>query len=181
MIYRTCSTIESMSLIHVINVVLLMNCLPILIFENLSEYSFGTCWLRSMIYNCVTSTTLNTHASSMNGIELVFDVVNRAGWSITSCSSTWIPLNWWSWYIKFGTLSWDQILSLITARLNQETLIYIRAWLNISYIYGTRVNGLPSIFLTRLTHLNHVIDILLISRSSTCLALTSFLRHKSHR
>lgn len=119
LINRTSSAIESMSLIHMVDVVLLMNSLTVLILEDLGKNSFGTWRLRRMINSSIISTTLNTHASTMDSIELIFNIVDWTRWSITSCSSTRISLNWWSRDVKFSSLTGNQILSLITTGLDQ--------------------------------------------------------------
>ena len=75
-----------------INVVLLMDCLAILIFENLSKNSFGTCGLRGNIYNLITSITIDTHASSMYSVELILNIIRSPRRSLSTSSScrVWI-------------------------------------------------------------------------------------------
>lgn len=121
-----------------------LNCLSILlIFENFSENTLCALWL---IYSICCSNSLDIHSSSMHSIELIFDL-NSSSWrSLTSCS-VWIYLilsNWRSCYVQFSRLTWNQVLSLIAARLNNKTLVCI--WNCITSTNRTGINRLPCIF-----------------------------------
>lgn len=149
-IWCTISRIEihlSMSLIHVVNIVLMLvvlYCLSVmLILEDFCQDSF--CASRNTwVINSATTTILNAHTSTMNSIELILCIVGSWG-SLTSSSSwIWSTLcNWWPLNIQFGRLARYQILSLITAWLNHESLIH--SPLVLISANRARVNRLPCI------------------------------------
>jgi hypothetical protein len=177
----------SLCLIQVIILILwsVLNCLSILlIFENFSENTFCALWL---IYSICCSDSLNVHSSSMHGIELVFHL-NSSSWGSLTSSSIWINLvlsNWRSSYVQFSRLAWNQILSLIAARLNYKTLVCI--WNCITSTNRTGINRLPSIFsslnLALTSNLNYTVYQRLILNGSwnihSIFSLSIFLSYKS--
>ena len=101
----------------------------VLVFENLSKDSFCICWLTIMIDGLTVS--LDAHASSMNCVELILDVIrcSRRSGATTSCLGVAISLcNRWSGNLKFSSRSRNQILSLVTAWLEHKTLILFGSW-----------------------------------------------------
>ena len=131
---------------------------------------------------------LDAHASPMNSIELVLDVIWCPWRSLptSSCLRIAVSLSyWWSWYFNFSSWSRYQILCLITAWLKHKTLVLFLIVLHFILDWCS-INWLPSIFRSRLhlAILYHAVNDLLII--STCLLaitifpLTVLLVHKSH-
>jgi len=162
---------------------LTMECLmsSMLIFENFSQDSFMI-WI-------LLAVSLDVHAASMDSIELVFNV-SWCSWRSLSSSCTWVGTSlsdWWSWDINLGSWPGDQILSLITARLDHQTLV-----INLSFLLDRAcINWLPSIFGCSLWPWmrNHAVDEATVVLSTICLAtssailtfsLSTFLINKSH-
>ena len=135
-----------------------------LVFEDFSQDSLSITWLPID----GLSISLNAHSSSMDCIKLVFDIIRCPWWSLSAscCSWMWIIVTLsdrWSWNINFGSWSWYQILCLIAARLEHQTLVLLGIVVNV-VLNWRGINRLPGILRSRLhlTILNHTIDDLLV-------------------
>ena len=73
-----------MSLIHVVNVILLLEVLPVLlIFEYLGQNTLGARWLALML-GAQVAVVLNAHATTVHGVELVLHAAAGPGRSAGS-------------------------------------------------------------------------------------------------
>ena len=84
---------------------------------------------------------IDIHSSTVNGIELVLDVA-RSSWRSLPSSSARIglSLHGWSRNLKLSSRVGNQVLCLVTARLNNKALI------NLVLLSG--IDGLPGILCT---------------------------------
>lgn len=200
----TCSpALEShvaVRLIHVIDVVLVLHGLSVmLILEYFCEDTLGAGWHTRVVS---IASVLYAHTSSVDRVELVLD--SAASGRALATGRPWIiaalcdrrPLD-----IELGGLSGYQVLRLIAARLDHQTLVdgsLIRA----RHVAADRVGikGLPSILLGASLHLtvrpdlHHSIDERLVelilglvppvlrcaSRNQVLLSLCSLLRYQTH-
>lgn len=164
----TSSSLEchvAMSLIHMINVILVLHSLPImLILENFGENAFGARWNRRVI-NWSISSILDAHSSSVNCVELIFHS-RASGRALSACSSRIIAslCHWGPLDFKLRWLSGYQVLRLVAARLYHQALVYCSlVWVGIS-TNGARIEGLPGILLVTTldlsvwSDLHHAID-----------------------
>jgi len=155
----------------------------VLVFENLGKNSFSVAWLSIMV-DCL-AITLDAHTSSMYSIELIFDIVGSPRRSLSTSSSgrMWIVVtlsNWWSRNINLCSWSRYQILCLIAAWLEHQTLVLL--WICWNFVLNRiRVNWLPSVFRPRLylPILYHSINNLLIVSAIT-FPLSILLVYESH-
>lgn len=177
-----------MRLIHMVDVVLLLQILPVLlIFEYFRENTLRARWLALVLNtHVVAARVLNTHASAVHGIELILDTATGA-WRPTGSGRTRVtalgdgrPRN-----VEFGSSARDEVLRLITARLDHETLALLATCRRRAELTGvrTRIDRLPRVLLTRNrvtigTDLHHTVDealvlaALILVRAFT---MTSFL------
>ena len=108
-----------MSLIHRVNVVLLLHMSILLVLENLCQNSLGACGLTLVVHNILITVALNTHSSSVNCVELVLDA-GIGSWRSASTRSARVARTLTTLYsrnIKFSAVASDNVLSLVTARL----------------------------------------------------------------
>jgi len=118
-----------------------------LILEYFCKNSFCASRNTRMVYSASTA-ILNTHSSSMHCIELVLCVIGSWGSLPSGRSRIGSTLcNWWPLNIKFSWLAGYQILCLIAAWLNHQTLVHIILIL-LGHISSNRagVDRLPSVF-----------------------------------
>ena len=153
----------------------------VLVFEYFCKDSFSIAWLT---VNGLTI-SLDAHSSTMDCVELVFDVIWGPWWSLPTSGSCWmwsvITLsNRWSRDFKLSSWPWYQILCLIAARLEHKTLILFRVGWHV-VLDGRGVNWLPSVLWTRwhLSILYHTVNDMLVIPALP-FPLGVFLIDKSH-
>lgn len=142
----SCIRMVSGSIVNVLDIILivLLGILTIvLIFKYLGENTF--CIGIALINR--SSVPLNTHTSSMDSVELVLYIIRCSWGSLTTLSCWWTTttigsLRNSSCNIYFVTTSSNEVLSLVTARLDYKTL-FVCAWHITSNL--TCINWLPSI------------------------------------
>ena len=167
-------------MISVVSLVVESGSSSMLVFEYFCQNSFSVTWLS--VDGLAIS--LDAHSSSMNGVELILDVVRCSGWSLAASSSGWMRCvvtlsDWWSWDLNLSSWSWYQVLSLVAAWLEHKTLVlFWRGWHIV--LDGSSVDWLPRVLWPRwhLSILYHSVDDLLII--STFISLGVLLVDKSH-
>lgn len=80
----------TMCLIHVVDVVLLLEVLPVLlIFEYFRENTLRACWLALVLNSTIATGILNAHATTMHSVELIL-AATACAWGSTSSGRAWI-------------------------------------------------------------------------------------------
>ena len=124
---------ETDLLIKVLYVILMMESVvsSVLTFEYLCQDSL---WL------AIYGVTLDVHSSSMNTVELI--VFNsRRSLSLRCCWHIYPSLsNWWPVDFHYSWNTWNNVLGLITTRLDHKTLV-----LHVFIAYAICINRLPSV------------------------------------
>ena len=115
----------TMCLIHMVDVVLLLEVLPVLlIFEYFRENTLRARWLALVLNtHVVAARVLDAHAATMDSVELILDAAAGAWRSASSGRAGITTLgNGRSRDVEFGSSARDEVLRLITTRLDHEAL-----------------------------------------------------------